>query len=111
MLKEPWRTVHEVKITSRDQSPGWRTEMTDNDTIKTMPLDVFARLGGGEIAYLRPVLSEEVAALFPQAPQLVPGLKLWALLSAEGRPIMLTDTKAAAIASAQENDLETVSVH
>ena len=57
------------------------------------------------------MLSEEVAALFPQAPQLVPGLKLWALLSAEGRPIMLTDTKAAAIASAQENDLETVSVH
>jgi hypothetical protein len=85
--------------------------MTDNQTIKTMPLAVFARLGGGEIAYLRPVLSEEVHAMFPQAPPLAPGLKLWALLSAEGRPIMLTDSKATAIANAQEHDLETVSVH
>ena len=85
--------------------------MTNNETITSMPLDVFARLGGGEIAYLRPVRSEDVHALFPQAPQLAPGMKLWALLSAEGRPIMLTDTKAAAIASAQENDLRTVSVH
>ena len=47
----------------------------------------------------------------PQAPQLAPGMKLWALLSAEGRPIMLTDTKAAAIANAHENDLQAVSVH
>ncbi len=85
--------------------------MTNNETITGMPLDVFARLGGGEIAYLRPVLSEEVHTLFPQAPQLAPGMKLWALLSAEGRPIMLTDTKAAAIANAHENDLEAVSVH
>ena len=85
--------------------------MTDNETITAMPLDVFARLGGGEIAYLRSVRSEDVHTLFPQAPQLAPGMKLWALLSAEGRPIMLTDTKAAAIANAHENDLEAVSVH
>lgn len=85
--------------------------MTDNETIRTMPLDVFAQLGGGEIAYLRPVRSEEVRTLFPQAPQFAPGLKLWALLSAEGRPILLTDSKAAAVANAHENDLETVSVH
>ena len=85
--------------------------MIDNDAIRTMPRDVFERLGGGEIAYLRPVLSEEVHAMFPQAPELAPGMKLWALLSAEGRPIMLTDTKAAAVATAQENDLMTVSVH
>ena len=85
--------------------------MTTEEAVDTMPLDVFARLGGGEIAYLRPVLSEEVHELFPQAPELAPGMKLWALLSAEGRPIMLTDTKAAAIANAHENDLEAVSVH
>lgn len=85
--------------------------MTNNEAIAAMPLDVFARLGGGEIAYLRPVRSEDVHALFPQAPQLAPGMKLWALLSAEGRPIMLTDTKAAAIANAHENDLEAVNVH
>ena len=85
--------------------------MTSNETVKTMPQDAFAALGGGQIAYLRPVRSEEVKNLFPQAPELAPGLSLWALLTAAGQPIMLTDLKAAAIASAHENDLETVSVH
>jgi len=85
--------------------------MTEQEAIKTMAPDAFAALGGGEIAYLRPVRSEEVKELFPQAPELAPGLSLWALLSAAGQPMMLTDSKAAAIASAHENDLETVSVH
>ena len=85
--------------------------MTSNETVKTMAQDAFAELGGGEIAYLRPVRSEDVHALFPQAPELAPGIDLWALLSAAGQPIMLTDSKAAAIAGAHENDLETVSVH
>lgn len=85
--------------------------MSQSELIKAMPRDAFARLGGGEIAYLRPVLSEEVHVLFPQAPQLSPGMKLWALLSAEGQPIMLTDSKAAAIANAHEHSLVAVSVH
>ena len=85
--------------------------MITSNTDKAMPQDQFAALGGGEIAYLRPVRSEDVHALFPQAPELAPGVDLWALLSAAGQPIMLTDSRAAAIAGAQENDLETVSVH
>jgi hypothetical protein len=85
--------------------------MTSSETVKNMPQDQFAALGGGEIAYLRPVRSEDVHALFPQAPELAPGIDLWALLSAAGQPIMLTDSRAAAIAGARENDLETVSVH
>ena len=85
--------------------------MTDHETMKAMPADAFARLGGGQIAYLRPVRSEEVQGLFPQAPELTPGIELWALLTAAGQPIMLTDSKAAAIANAHEHDLEAVSVH
>jgi hypothetical protein len=85
--------------------------MTHNEIVRTMPQDQFAALGGGEIAYLRPVRSEDVHSLFPQAPEMAPGVDLWALLSAAGQPIMLTDSKAAAIAGARENDLQTVSVH
>jgi hypothetical protein len=81
------------------------------NAVKTMPHDAFERLGDGQIAYVRPLLSEEVHELFPQAPRLAPGHRLWALLSAEGRPILLTDTRAAAIANAHEHDLETLSVH
>lgn len=82
-----------------------------NEEQKTMSRDRFERLGGGEIAYVRPMMSEEVHELFPEAPELAPGLKLWALLSAEGRPILLTDSRDAALANARENDLKTVSVH
>jgi len=85
--------------------------MTHNEIVKNMPQDQFAALGGGEIAYLRPVRSEDVHSLFPQAPEMAPGVDLWALLSAAGQPIMLTDSKAAALAGARENDLQTVSVH
>lgn len=81
------------------------------NTEGAMAPEVFERLGGGEIAYVRPLRSEDVHELFPQAPQLAPGHRLWALLSAEGHPILLTDTRAAAIANAHEHDLETVSVH
>jgi hypothetical protein len=76
-----------------------------------MSPEALAQLGGGRIAYLRPIRSEEVAALFPQAPEMAPGLNLFALLAADGTPIMLTDTREAAIANAWDNELEMVSVH
>ncbi len=38
-------------------------------------------------------------------------MTLFALLSADGTPIMLTDTREAAVASAWSNELETMSVH
>ena len=42
---------------------------------------------------------------------MAPGLNLFALLSADGTPIMLTDTREAAVANAWDNELEMVSVH
>jgi hypothetical protein len=71
----------------------------------------FANLGDGSLAYVKTIGSEDVARLFPQAPPMRAGLKLFALLGADGSPIMLTDSKDAAIANAWENELETVSLH
>jgi hypothetical protein len=73
--------------------------------------EALAQLGGGRIAYVRPILSDEVAKLFPQAPQIAPGLKLFALLAADGTPIMITDSREAAVANAWSQELEAVSVH
>ena len=70
-----------------------------------------AALGEGQIAYVRPMRSDEVRRLFPQVPPMAPGLQLFALLSASGTPILLTDSKDAALANALANDLETVAVH
>jgi hypothetical protein len=70
-----------------------------------------ARLGDGAIAYVKPLLSEEAQRLFPQAPEMRPGLKLFALLGADGTPIMLTDSRDAALANAWSHELHTVSLH
>jgi hypothetical protein len=73
--------------------------------------EALAQLGDGEIAYVKTIRSEDVPALFPQAPEIAPGLKLFALHAADGTPIMLTDSREAAIANAWSQELETVSVH
>ena len=70
----------------------------------------FASLGGGHIAYVRTIRSEDAAEMFPQA-HIAPGLRLFTLHAADGTPIMLTDSREAAIANAWSNELETVSVH
>lgn len=70
-----------------------------------------AALGEGEVVYVRSLLSEEVRAIFPDAPALQSGMRLFALLSASGSPIMLTDSHDAAVANAVANDLRTVSLH
>ncbi len=68
-------------------------------------------LGGGKIAYIRAIKSEDLPNLFPDAPSITPGLHLFALLSADGTPLMLTDRMESAQANAWENELQTVSVH
>lgn len=73
--------------------------------------EAFANLGGGHIAYVKTIRSEEVQDLFPQAPQLEPGMQLFALHAADGTPIMVTDSRESAIANARTHELETVSVH
>ena len=84
-----------------------RTAMTQ---IETSP-EALAHLGDGEIAYVKTIRSEDVRTLFPQVPEIQPGLKLFALHAADGTPIMLTDSREAAIANAVSQQLETVSVH
>jgi len=71
----------------------------------------FAQLGDGAVAYVKSISSEDVARLFPQAPPLRPGVMLFVLLGADGSPIMLTDSRDAAIANAWEHELQTVSLH
>lgn len=77
----------------------------------SISLEALAALGEGEVAYVRSVDGGDVQRLFPGAPDVAPGHKLWALLGANGAPILLADTPQAAIATAINNNLMTVSVH
>jgi hypothetical protein len=70
-----------------------------------------ASLGGGRVAYLKPIRSEDVSRLFPAAPAIQPGLQLFALLGADGTPIIVTDSRDAAVANAMSQELEMVSLH
>src|SRR3569623_527305 len=58
--------------------------------------ETLATLGEGHIAYVKQIRSEDVPGLFPEAPKIAPGLKLFALHAADGTPIMLTDSHEAA---------------
>ena len=87
--------------------------MTELNTTLRPTLDpsALAALGEGQIAYVKPISSDEVKRIFPQAPDLQPGLTLFALLSASGAPILLTDSRDTAVANAWAHDLQTVSLN
>ena len=52
--------------------------MTEGNIIfePAVSLEALATLGEGHIAYVKQIRSEDVPGLFPQAPQIAPGLKL-----------------------------------
>ena len=84
--------------------------ITETKTIQLTP-EQFAHRGGGQVAYVKPMSVDDVKRLFPQVEGLRPGTQLFALLGADGSPLLLTDSKDAAIANAWEHELQTVSVH
>jgi hypothetical protein len=88
--------------------------MLNTDNPLSRPLltnEQLASLGGGRVAYLKPIRSEDVSRLFPAAPAIQPGLQLFALLAADGTPIIVTDSRDAALANAMSQELEMVSLH
>jgi len=97
--------------TESDKTMGLTQNLKTMGLTQNLTPQEFAQLGDGSLAYVKSINSEDVARLFPEAPPLRPGLKLFALLGADGSPIMLTDSKDAAIANAWEHELETVSLH
>ena len=71
----------------------------------------FAVLGGARIAYIKMARSEEVAFISPDAPFLAPGHRVFVLHAADGTPILVTNSREAAMANAASEKLETVSLH
>jgi hypothetical protein len=70
-----------------------------------------ARLGGGHVAYIRTMSSDEALQLFPAIEDLPLGINLFALQAADGTPIAMTDTRQAALSHAMDGELEIASVH
>ncbi|MFM8701221.1 MAG: DUF1150 family protein [Hyphomicrobiales bacterium] len=87
------------------------TNTVPTANMSPMSIEALAALGGGKLAYLKPIKSDDIGIIFPGAPQIASGLNLFALLAADGSPILITDSRDAALANAMEQDLETVSIH
>lgn len=77
-------------------------------TVSTTDL---AAIGEGHLAYLRLMSSDDIRARFPSAKSIQPGLNLWALFSADGTPLAVSDDRGSILASATENELLAVSTH
>jgi hypothetical protein len=71
----------------------------------------FAHLGGGTLAYVKTMLSDDVKRIFPKAPDIASGIRIFALLGADGTPLILSDSREMAVANAMQSNLEMVSLH
>lgn len=85
--------------------------MTETENRPVLSQADLAHLGEGTVAYLREMESEDLKGRFPGLPDIQPGLKLWALFAADGRPILLSDERDRALAGAFENHLVPVALH
>jgi hypothetical protein len=70
-----------------------------------------AKLGGGHVAYIKTLSSDDAKRMFPAIEGLPPGINLYALHAADGTPIALTDTRQAALSHAMDGELEVASIH
>ncbi|WP_350335219.1 DUF1150 family protein [Coralliovum pocilloporae] len=71
----------------------------------------FRDLGNGEVAFLREMQAGDLAEILPEVRDLEPTMMLWALLGADGSPIIVSDTRQVAEADALERDMTIASVH
>ena len=82
---------------------------TDNRIV--MSEGELATLGGGVVAYIKTLTSDEASRMFPAVKGMPDGINLFSLHAADGTPLALTDTKQAAIGHAIDDDLQIASVH
>lgn len=71
----------------------------------------FADLGAGEWAYIRALTPTEAQVAFPTLEDLPNDVDLFALLAADGTPLVLTDDEGTAISHAIGDDLELAQLH
>lgn len=84
---------------------------TMTDKRSAMTEGELATLGGGVVAYIKTLTSDEASRMFPAVKGLPEGINLFSLHAADGTPLALTDTKQAAIGHAIDDDLQIASVH
>lgn len=93
------------------RDPNGPAILSRAEMLETMSEDVLAELGSGIVGYVRKLSPEDMSTLFPDMAQTPNAASLWALLNADGTPIVVADSREAALANAFEYELEMASVH
>lgn len=81
------------------------------DVRRGISADELEQLGGGEVAYIKTLTSEEANEIYPLDDTLPDGINIYALHAADGTPIALTDSMQAALGQAIDDELVVASVH
>ena len=76
-----------------------------------MSMSELAKLGGGKVAYIKVMTSDQAKEMFPAVEGLPTGINLFALHAADGTPLALTDSRQAAVGHAMGDELEIASLH
>jgi len=97
-----------VKRTAARRSQKLRSISSRQALITELEL---ARLGDGQVAYIKSMTSAEARRMFPSVKGLPRGIDLFALHAADGTPIALTDSHQAAVGHAMDGELELASIH
>jgi hypothetical protein len=79
--------------------------------LPVMSMSELAKLGGGKVAYIKVMTSDEAKEMFPAIEELPAGINLYALHAADGTPLALTDSRQAAVGHAMGDELEIASIH
>lgn len=78
---------------------------------RVMSAQEFAALGDGHLAYVREITGEQVTELMGPIPDLPLNISLYALYSADGSCMSISETRDVALAEAWEHNLSPVSIH
>jgi hypothetical protein len=85
--------------------------MLPDEKTQPMSLEAFATLGDRRLAYVKAVDSGAVGFLYPTAPLLAPGHRVFVLHAADGTPVVIAPTRESALADAETYQLQPVSLH
>ena len=88
-----------------------KTDKTTGDRKTILSAVELARLGDGEVAYIKPMTAKEAGKIYPSIKGIPKGIELFSLNAADGTPLALTDSLQAAMAQANEGELAVATVH
>lgn len=88
-----------------------KTAKIDTDLRFEMTCEDLAALGRSEVAYVRSIDVDQVKDIIGKETDVPAEAQFYCLYLADGTPVSIAGSREAAVASAEEHDLMTISVH